>query len=248
MISIFSYYGTENLGDAIQAVAMMELLDEMGAPYGFRERDSGFGDGDVMLCNGYLDGRWKPVAGMKHLFAGVYCQSLEIAEKVAKHATGPVGCRDPWTLKLMNEVGVNAELIGCATLTLKRPELKRYGIASITGSSAPGQDIPKNWGWDSQLLMARERILLLASLQFVWTSKLHVALPCLALGTEVTVMREVLKYVPEPQRFTLLEAMGFQYGHRETMNVSEWANRYREFVKNALEASGTLDSEPQKAV
>lgn len=240
MISIFSYYGTENLGDAIQAVAMMELLDEMGVPYGFRERDSGFGDGDVMLCNGYLDGRWKPVAGMRHLFAGVYCQSLGIAEKVAKHATGPVGCRDPWTLELMKEVGVEAELIGCATLTLKRPELKRAGIATITAKSVPGQDIPKTWSWEGQLLMARERLLLLKSLREVYTDKLHIALPCLALDTPVLIRAAWTERVPEPQRLTILGAMGFQYGRPEEIDVKPWVGMYQNFVMRALVQSGEV--------
>lgn len=248
MISIFSYYATGNLGDAIQAVAMMELLEEMGVPYGFRERDSGFGDGDVVLASGYLDGRWRPALGKKHLFCGVYCQSLEIARKVAKHATGTIGCRDPWTLELMETLGAPAELVGCATLTLKRPELPRSGIAAITGTSIPGQDIPNNWDWTSQVLMARERILLLASLRIVWTPKLHIALPCLAIGTPVKFEKNWLNKVSEPQRLTLLDAIGFQYGENQVIDVSGWADRYRTFVEDALEGAGIASTKPLQAV
>lgn len=66
------------------------------------------------------------------------------------------------------------------------------------------------------------------------TSRLHVALPCLAMGTPVVLSAEDRRRVEQPARLSLLDDLGFRYGEPNVIDVGPIARRYRRFLTDAL--------------
>lgn len=113
---------------------------------------------------------------------------------------GPIGARDEATLRLLQRHGIAAYLSGCLTLTLTRPSVVKGAHvvacdlpASVTNElqRQVGQPIKIVTQMDDGTLY-RERMAkagqlleLYASARLVVTSRLHCALPCLAMGTPV---------------------------------------------------------------
>lgn len=123
----------------------------------------------------------------------------------------PIGCRDNPTLEKMKKRGIPAEFSGCMTLTLDAfPDVKptkKYILADVpeavyekvvqevgtdqveevTHHAEPHHD-EKSWEERSRLV---ERFLKrYQSAKMVITTRLHCALPCLALGTPVLLLIE----------------------------------------------------------
>lgn len=117
---------------------------------------------------------------------------------------GPVGCRDLATVELLSERGLAATFTGCLTLTLRR-------ITEPIPAPAPyllAIDVPRrlsrvlrrdsscevveatNWIHPQtdpleRLVAARHRLMQVQAASAVVTTRLHIALPCLAMGTPV---------------------------------------------------------------
>ncbi|HEX3673162.1 MAG TPA: polysaccharide pyruvyl transferase family protein, partial [Rhizomicrobium sp.] len=117
----------------------------------------------------------------------------------------PVGARDLWTRDLLRAAGVETYFSGCMTLTLgsgaPRP---RRGYICAAGFARP---VPRNvragarsrWvevshedriakSFEDRMTKAEKLLSLYAHAKCVVTSKLHCALPCLALGTPVLLV------------------------------------------------------------
>ena len=126
---------------------------------------------------------------------------------------GPIGCRDYETLRLFESIGVEAYYSGCLTLTLPQRKKERSNTIVITdlfinniltGSYAKKvvhKLVPKKYHSQLKLVThmrnnpdltikqkleeAEQMLDLYASAKLVVTSRIHCALPCLALGTPV---------------------------------------------------------------
>jgi len=72
------------------------------------------------------------------------------------------------------------------------------------------------------------------------TTRLHVALPCLAFGTPVIIPSEAKNRIFQPDRLSLLDALGFEYGKPNLIDVSNYARRYTSFLEQNLKI--TTDS------
>lgn len=117
---------------------------------------------------------------------------------------GPIGARDQWTFEQLERRGIPAWFSGCLTLTLRRP-MPRDGAAIIACDLSPkalynlrrqtaepirpvthvagaGLDRP------AQAEAAERLLALYAAAPAVVTSRIHAALPCLALGTPVLLV------------------------------------------------------------
>lgn len=114
----------------------------------------------------------------------------------------PVGCRDLYTLKLMESWGVPAYFSGCLTLTLPEYKGKRDGIVFVdrvpdewkcdNATYVSHHNVKGNkWGVNDRLELAEKRLDLYRKAELVITKRLHVALPCLAMGTPVLVNDKV---------------------------------------------------------
>lgn len=119
---------------------------------------------------------------------------------------GPIGARDVATAEFLESLGIETYLSGCLTLTLQRDETAARGETVILADVAtPVEDhvhkitrrpitkvghVLEKFATPHSSFAHAERLLdLYQSAHLVLTSRLHVALPCLALGTPVLLLR-----------------------------------------------------------
>lgn len=120
----------------------------------------------------------------------------------------PIGCRDNSTVNILNMKGIKSYFSGCLTLTLEKyPEIvknnKIYLIDVPTEVKNKVMDERLNdieimshyldmddrdWNWNERLERIENVLKKYQSAFCVITSRLHVALPCLALGTPVLLI------------------------------------------------------------
>ncbi|MBD3637743.1 MAG: polysaccharide pyruvyl transferase family protein [Crocinitomicaceae bacterium] len=134
----------------------------------------------------------------------------EMIEYYKKHE--PIGCRDMHTTNLLKSKGVDAYFSGCATLTFENKFSERneeiimadplfnlwpYSYGKYCAEKLVPEDQKKNIRWITHRRPSRNRsheervkdaekiIEAYSKAKLVFTSRIHVALPCLALGTPV---------------------------------------------------------------
>ena len=120
---------------------------------------------------------------------------------------GPVGARDLWTLELLHLNNIDAWFSGCLTLTLQRPgHIQRENCivlndvpeviqAYLRGIVQPDHLVHTTHS-DYETRSTKERfhkaealLLTYAKARCVITTRLHCAMPCLALGTPVLLLQ-----------------------------------------------------------
>ena len=126
----------------------------------------------------------------------------------------PIGCRDLATVALLRNHGVEAYFSGCLTLTLDRPVSQRQDVVwCVDAPKAVVRHVAKTVGvevrtmthilapdemdedTDARFARAEQYLQRYATARLVVTSRLHCAMPCLALGTPVVfVMAEPDNY------------------------------------------------------
>lgn len=120
---------------------------------------------------------------------------------------GPVGCRDLYTCEVFSEKNIPSYFSGCITLTLpkqnKTPNNGKY-ICFVDLDKEAGEKIQKlNGGtckiihethftdsirgssWEERVRRVERYLTLYQNAKYVATGRLHVALPCLAMGVPV---------------------------------------------------------------
>ena len=130
---------------------------------------------------------------------------------------GPVGARDYATLRLLRDHGVDSYFSGCLTLTLERsPEIpKQDFILAVDVSDEVYEHVVSHtsrhviraspfgdFALADHLRMTAGEVFLCAyqSAAAVITSRLHAALPCLALRTPVLLVKEPWSF--DPNRYS----------------------------------------------
>lgn len=228
-------YRTGNIGDMIQTLALTRLL---GSLTGVFRHDLASAPRDrVFVVNGFLERDTPPRNGAACLFAGISGpyerQSLYL--RWLRESPWPVGARDPLTVQRLTAAGLVSELTGCATLTLPRDNGPRTGVLSVD-HDGPGTRITHNISrqltvaeqWQqAERLLSRYR-----TAAEVHTTRLHVALPCLAMGTPVWIKRPNPYVIPE--RYSLLEELGVPYERLVVRDMSAAADRYQGFLRRHL--------------
>jgi hypothetical protein len=232
------YDGTTNIGDTIQTVALARLI---GGPCVGVDRDLPFPNlypEAPFVVNGWL-GWGEPRTANPCVFAGVHLGHKE-PEYIAWMREGlkPVGARDSYTLGLLKSHGVEAELVGCATLTLPRYEGPRKGRYSIDVDREPDtvvltSEIPR-LTWAEEWETALRRLELLRKAEIVYSSRIHVILPCLAFGTPVAFPTRSFKGLFDKSRLGILHDIGFVYDRPVQLDVSQVAARFKAFLGGFL--------------
>lgn len=233
-----------NIGDYIQSLAARQFFPKVDF-YLNRERLADYeGENAKIIMNGWFthnSENWIPSKDLIPLFTSFHINS-SAAEKMLD-AEGlfylknhePIGCRDYYTVNLLEKNGIKAYFSGCLTLTLdsyksnEREDtiyivdplygfpnkdrifvnLKSFCKAIIKGdifnTSAANkamkkifterflsdaeyiyQELPSNKYTEEEKFQLAEDILKkYAKAKLVVTSRIHCALPCLALGTPV---------------------------------------------------------------
>lgn len=178
------------------------------------------------------------------------------------NANGPIGCRDTTTVKYLESIGVDAFFSGCPTITLTRPPVERtdrvlvvdaYQKADIhvpdskqlLSALVPSHILEKaqfvthnvdghkyrRHGY--KLRKAIEILNLYASAKLVITSRLHCALPCLAMGTPCLFLNPSLDSDPRLIDYRSIlngyanadEKVKINWESPEPQDVSEFQNR-----------------------
>jgi len=217
---------TENLGDYIQILACLRLLETLDLrPSIYLDRDTELASaptgewdsGPILLpLSGWFkhmtgsDPQWPPHGRIIPIFIGFHvrphqCPALaEPASIEYMKAHGPVGCRDPFTKRVLEEKGVPTYLSHCLSLTFMRRPREQIGDKVVVASRdreildlLPPEyrrdhlyvnhyDVKNNF---SAYMAAARNVLALYRTQarVVITTFLHCALPCLAMGIPVVV-------------------------------------------------------------
>ena len=219
---------SNNIGDDVQTVAVMQHLPGVDA---FLDRDhlhAYDGDDAILVTNGWflekLD-NWPPSPRIKPIFFGFHVQErakpviARHADYLKKHA--PIGCRDSATLNFIRSLGVEAYLSLCATLTFE-PVAER-APDSIYLVEAEESDLTPRLRRSSGLLIksVSHRVAEVSSstrLQFakemigtygkkaalVVTKRIHCAMPCIAMGVPTVFIG------PKTYRTEIVEEIGLK--------------------------------------
>lgn len=211
----FDYYF--NLGDDIQTLAAVRLLGGVDG-YISREQLNNSDALGLVSLNGFFMGseNWPPHKSIVPVFysfhldknyESVVC-SEEGVKYLKKHA--PIGCRDIGTMNILKKYGIDAFYSGCLTLTLPKRKVRgdhSPGKVFIVGVKKELESIiPKsikkdavrvnqaklqlpNISCDIRRKMAQEVLDGYAKdARLVITSKIHCAMPCLAMGIPVVFL------------------------------------------------------------
>lgn len=211
-------YNTSNVGDDIQTLAMLQHVPE-GAEIVWCERDK-LADYDGpparLVANGWWahgDRAWPPPRSVDVLCTSMHVQlkSRPLFEREGLPYYD-VGARDTNTLQWLDEMGIDAHFSGCMTLTFprdRRPRSNHVVATDLRGRDLPAlrnaagasygltrvsHQIPRTTPREERLRIARERLELYANAALVVTSRLHAALPCVALGTPVLLIGQSIRF------------------------------------------------------
>ena len=220
-----------NIGDAVQSMLLRDMYRERGIedveyfPVGqsFRYK------GEKLLlpmnsCNVYggpSDAKkFAASSDIDYLYLGFHLHGdlRTFGKHVKLKSDYPIGCRDVPTRDFLRSLGYNAYFSGCISMTLpKRPEGDYRLVYVIDDDAKKGLPfcdpvdlrpitslcLPKDAPWEKCEELARERINLLRdTAKLVITSRLHVYLPCIAMGIPVLFTRPIIPRTSLVEIFT----------------------------------------------
>jgi hypothetical protein len=197
---------SRNIGDDIQSIAVADNLPRIDL-YLDRERLNVIGDTDpiCMVMNAWFmhGDAWPPSSILHPIFVGFHV-APEARPIVRKHVQylkqyEPIGTRDVGTAEFLNALGVKSEVTYCMSLTFPRRERKpasgkvirvdAYGIEvpkALRSGSIHLSHIVAGMKDETKLRYARELIEFYRdNARLVITTRLHCALPCIAMGIPV---------------------------------------------------------------
>lgn len=236
-----------NIGDYIQSLAAKQFLPQVDS-YVNRECLGQYnGEISKIILNGWFTHHpetWVPSSQLEPLFVSLHINSSAADRMLSESGIAylkkhePIGCRDHYTVRLLESKGIKAYFTGCLTLTLdsyaKKDSIENDGkiyivdplygfpnkerIFTNTKSLVKGiikgdifnmnltnyfmkkifskslldqaeyikQELPKDtYTEDEKFILAEELLKKYSTAKLVITSRIHCALPCLALGTPV---------------------------------------------------------------
>ena len=216
-IRLMEYQRSWNIGDEIQTLAIAQHLPNVA---GFVDRDelsAWSGDPFAVVMQGWFtkDERTFPVAPQItpvwlgfHL--GDHVRHILHRDEVrtAFRETGPIGCRDARTVDLLTAAGIDAYVSGCMTTTFPKRTVDPVDGGRVYLVDTSGVPLPDHlrgpdsvrvthqgaawWSQDAKRVLARdllEEYRLHARL--VVTTRLHCALPCVAMGIPVVFVGDM---------------------------------------------------------
>ncbi len=259
-----------NLGDDIQSIAVSRLLPKVDG-YVCREALNQVDAECVVPMNGFFMNtqNWPPSPKIRPVFFAFHVRPESVAtifstEGVAylKHWQ-PIGCRDKGTLELMHKHGIDAYYSRCVTLTLPRREKSPdKGEVFLVGvSKAAHEALPRYLRkeavtvdqakvrlpiTDTKIKLALAEELLMQyrkRARLVVTSKIHCAMPCIAMGIPVVFLYDKAKQ--DDYRVSIIkDLVGINYVH-EKGPAARLLNR---MLSHKIDwAPAALDIEPIKA-
>ncbi len=226
----FRYDTSVNLGDQVQSFAAEQYLPRLD---GHIDRDTldtfSSPEKTLVIMNGWFSDKpqnWPPSEAVEPVFFGFHAsyyndfnkRFLEGDSIAYLKTQEPIGCRDRQTRDWLRERGVDAFYSKCLTLTFPKRErapengkvflvdveyypipksLRKKGI-KVSQMTVPFYDDDTKRKMMRQLLETYKK-----EAALVVTSKLHCAMPCLAMGIPVVFIGK-----PDDYRTTILRDMG----------------------------------------
>lgn len=220
-----------NIDDAVQSLLLRDLYEEHGVecseyvPVGqsFRYK------GEKLLlpmnsCNVYggpVDAKKfsaSPDVDYRYLGFHLHGDLRTFQKNVRLESDYPIGCQDVPTRDFLRSLGYNAYFSGCISMTLPKRQEGDYNLVYVIDDDAkkglPFCDpvdlrpitslcLPKDTPWEKCEELARDRLALLRdTAKLVITSRLHVYLPCVAMGIPVLFTRPIIPRTSLVEIFT----------------------------------------------
>lgn len=232
-----SFEDWANLGDDIQSIAAKKLLPHVDGGIS-REKLRQPAEPGVLSMNGYFLGgcEWPPAPELTPIFFAFHMTPGSVAricspEGIAylkKHE--PIGCRDRGTMEILQRHGIEAFYSKCVTLTLPRREREpEKGRIYMVGLSKGAESaVPRSIRRRAVVVdQAKLRLPDLTpglkeeisqhlldtysrTASLVITSKIHCAMPCIAMGIPVVFLYD--KNKKEDYRVGIIgDLIGIQY-------------------------------------
>lgn len=235
-----------NIGDYIQSLAAKQFLPQVDS-YVNRECLRQYtGEPSKIILNGWFTHHpetWIPSEKLDPLFISLHINSSAADRMLSESGIAylkkhePIGCRDHYTVRLLESKGIKAYFTGCLTLTLDSYAKKDsgndgkiyivdplYGFPNkdrifnnaksvikgvikgdilkmnsanefmkkiftqslLSNAEYIRQELPKDaYTEDQKFVLAEDLLKKYSTAKLVITSRIHCALPCLALGTPV---------------------------------------------------------------
>lgn len=207
-----SFQDWANLGDDIQMVAAKRLLPRVDGTLS-RETLAETEASGVISMNGFFLGKgsWPPSAKLEPFFYAFHIAansqkkicSAEGLDYLRKYQ--PIGCRDRGTMEMLASLGIEAFYSKCISLTFEKREIEPeegtiflVGLSKAAESIVPGEIRKKaiiveqsklrlpNLSHETREHLANHLLDTYAKrASLVITSKIHCAMPCLAMGIPV---------------------------------------------------------------
>ena len=200
-----------NIGDSIQLLGIYKLLEDnkINIPIRTIFRDSlkkyNRLENELLIINGWIiDQVEDPIIPTNDvLFVGVHGVNENLI-KTFKSTKYPIGCRDFSTLGALKNINRNVYFSGCTTLLFDKYEGERNGVVCtdcpLEKDAIYQTHLICNISPADQLLVSSQLINMYKTKKSVYTSRLHCALPCIAMGTPV-----ILKQFPDQPRTELIK-------------------------------------------
>ena len=198
---LITYSNTINIGDDIQSLSICQLMDKIDVCID-REHISDYVDPCKVIINGWYKHNvsdWPPHSNINPLFISFHinnCALLSNIYYLKKYE--PIGCRDLYTLNMLKSSGIKAYFSGCSTITLNSIDVEKENkvicidiprYINLQSSDFKCEylstHIPCYLSCHERLSLAYNRLKVLSSSRCVITSRLHTALPCIAMGIPV---------------------------------------------------------------
>lgn len=250
-IASFKYDGLSNLGDQIQSLAAEQHLPSVDEQLNRDSLNMVLGlEKHFIIMNGWFSSipqNWPPSEAIEPLFFGFHIalqrgtkeRFLQPDSIAYLKRFEPIGCRDRRTRDWLHEKGVDAYYTKCLTLTFPRRKttpkdgkiylidvhkhyplpkhIRKAGVRLSHGCSDAFGDEVKRAMAKRLLELYRE------SAALVVTSRLHCAMPCVAMGIPVVYLGK-----PGDYRTSILEDIGLPV-HRYNMPKNILAKYFKRF-------------------
>jgi len=238
--NLLAYRNCANLGNTIQTYGLSHVINpSRGVWYDdIRNRP-----GEILVCNGWFQSTYQKIdKSTRAVFAGIHLTDLggfDISKTVEwmRESNEVIGTRDPGTAQYLQSIGIQSEFIGCASLMIPRYDGPRTGGILYVDSDCRTSDgfqtlshsFPASLPWQQKWELVQKTISLYRTAKCVYTTRLHVALPCIAMGTPVLINSNVDK-----RRFSILDYMGLKYDNFFEADVGKIRETFVEFLKHRL--------------
>jgi len=204
----------QNLGDEIQSLAASQFLPKVDTLFNRDTLANAEADEPhLLIMNGFFsptpETSFPPSKSIVPIFVGFHISSRKESirhflrpssiEYFKKHE--PIGCRDRKTMEMLQSKGVEAFYSKCLTITferrLKSPENGKIFLVDIdklipipqpirSGAVWVSQDIPADTSSETKFRLAQQFLdRYRDEAKLVITTRLHCALPCIAMGIPV---------------------------------------------------------------